>query len=191
MRPLAITLTLAATCGVAYSQTSNLPPPEPGAFEAASSITINAPIEDVWHALLDFPSYPDWNPFVRSQKLADSLFIPLADQSTPHAGDRLIISVQTPPLPAPVNASTAPNPLHTQFSFENITFLEGAPVFRAAWQQIMIPDFLVNATRWQALSTLPNGSTFYEAREGLLGVGLQEGFDAQAAAFKVRVEGMQ
>ena len=66
----------------------------------------------------------------------------------------------------------------------------------------MIPAFLLNATRWQALSTLPGGGTFYETREvyagalattleALLGAGLQEGFDAQAAALKARVEGMQ
>jgi hypothetical protein len=51
----------------AFGQTppTNLPPATPGVFSAQSSIIINGPIETVWDMLLDFPAYPDWNPFVR------------------------------------------------------------------------------------------------------------------------------
>jgi hypothetical protein len=39
-----------------------------GWFHAAlrTDVVIDAPAEDVWKVLMDFPSYPDWNPFVRS-----------------------------------------------------------------------------------------------------------------------------
>ena len=59
---LAVLSTLAWYAG---ARGSNLPPEEPGVFKAEANATIDAPIDAVWHALLDFPSYPDWNPFVR------------------------------------------------------------------------------------------------------------------------------
>lgn len=65
----------------------------------------------------------------------------------------------------------------------------------------MIPDALLTAERWQGLSSVSGGGTYYESREafygplatvvdGLMGTALQEGFSAQAAAFKVRVESL-
>lgn len=63
----------------------------------------------------------------------------------------------------------------------------------------MIPAPLLGAERWQALSTVAGGKTYYEAREvfsgpvgyvvdALFAEGLQAGFEAQAGAFKARVE---
>ncbi|KAH9485221.1 hypothetical protein JR316_0002128 [Psilocybe cubensis] len=178
---------------------SNLPPATPGVFTAQASIIIDAPIETAWEVLLDFPSYPEWNPFVRSQVVTNTLFIPLADQ-TPHESLRLIIQAQIPPLPLPVDADTPPNLLHSQTSYENITTID-ASSHRAAWRQIMIPGAVLNAERWQALSPVAGGGTYYEAREvfsgpvgyvveTLFAEGLQAGFEAQAVAFKARVEGL-
>ena len=31
----------------------------------STSITINAPVTEVWEALMQFDAYPEWNPFVR------------------------------------------------------------------------------------------------------------------------------
>jgi len=128
--------------------------------------------------------------------VADSAFIPLTDQ-TPHENLRLIIEAQIPPLPSPVDANTPPNLLHSQVSFENITTIDLVN-HRAAWRQIMIPTPLLGAERWQALSTY-EGKTYYEAKENFYGPlgyvldavfadGLEEGFNAQAEAFKSRVE---
>ncbi len=63
----AICLLLFTAQHVAIAQTppTNLPPATPGVFTAQSSIMIASPIETVWSILLDFPAYPDWNPFVR------------------------------------------------------------------------------------------------------------------------------
>ncbi|KAF9564790.1 hypothetical protein CPC08DRAFT_734260 [Agrocybe pediades] len=178
---------------------TNIPEAEPGAIlTVQASILIDAPIETAWNALLDFPSYAEWNPFVRSMVVANAAFIPTTDQ-TPQENLRLIIQAQIPPLPSPVDANTPPNVLHSQVSFENITTID-AVAYRAAWRQIMIPTPLLGAERWQALSVY-EGKTYYESREDFYGPlgyvldtffasGLQEGFDAQAAAFKGRVESL-
>src|SRR5580698_8137778 len=50
--------------------------------ELRTEIEIEATPARVWSILLDFPSYPDWNPFVR------------AVQGIAKEGDRLTISVQ-------------------------------------------------------------------------------------------------
>ncbi len=31
-----------------------------------TDIIINAPIDPVWNILVDFDSYPEWNPFIKS-----------------------------------------------------------------------------------------------------------------------------
>ncbi|KAF5321334.1 hypothetical protein D9619_001497 [Psilocybe cf. subviscida] len=185
---------------IAQTPPTNLPPSAPGAiFEGHANILINAPIQKAWDVLLDFPSYPEWNPFVRKQTVTNALYVPLNDQ-TPQVNLRLIIEAQIPPLPSPVTATTPPNLLHEQHSFENITVVDRVR-HRVAWKQIMIPDALLTAERWQGLSEVEGGGTYYESREafygplavvvgGLMGTGLQEGFSAQAAAFKVRVESL-
>ncbi|KAF8971074.1 hypothetical protein BDZ97DRAFT_1901762 [Flammula alnicola] len=150
-------------------------------------------------ALLDFPAYPEWNPFVRSQVVANAFWVPLTNQ-TPQENLRLVIQAQILPLPTPVDANTPPNLLNNQISFENITAIDEVN-YRAAWKQIMLPDPLLSAERWQALSTVDGDKTYYESREvfggpvgyvvdALYQQSLQEGFDGQAAAFKGRVESL-
>ncbi|KZV71642.1 hypothetical protein PENSPDRAFT_605533 [Peniophora sp. CONT] len=176
---------------------SNLPPLGTGVFEVSTRMTIDAPLETVWNAILDFSSYPDWNPFARSQTVCDEFFIPL-DNQTAFEGARIIINAQIPALTPPVNRSSPSNPLHTQISFENVTHLQ-PDLHRVAWKQIDIPDIAVNATRWTAISTVDN-MTLYESAEvyggglagfveTLFGESLQEAFDAQGVALKMLLEG--
>ncbi|KAG6889102.1 hypothetical protein C0995_003671 [Termitomyces sp. Mi166 len=181
----------------AFAQTSNLPALEPGLFQARANASIDAPLLDVWEALLDFSTYAEWNPFVRSQVVTDALGIP-TDEQIPKENLRVIIQVQIPPLLLPVDANTPANPLHSQTSFENITHIDITDR-RLAWRTIMLPQPLLDAERWQALSTTEDGKTFYESAEvyrgpasyvvdALFAQGLQEGFEAQAVALKSRVE---
>jgi hypothetical protein len=53
-----------------------------------TSIAIAAPRLRVWSVLMDFPSYPDWNPFIRSIK------------GKPQAGETLEVVIQPPGLNA-------------------------------------------------------------------------------------------
>ncbi|KAJ7680696.1 hypothetical protein DFH06DRAFT_1077654 [Mycena polygramma] len=187
---------LIARLAFAQSPPSHLPPAAPGVFAAHASILINASIDDVWSILLDFPSYPDWNPFVRSQIVTSTTLIPLADQ-TPHENLRLIIQSQIPPLTPPVTAATPPNPLNAHTTIENITHVDNAG-YAVAWALTGTPDAILSAERWSVLSTFED-ATYYESREvydGLLAPavqlsledGLDEAFEAQAEALKVRAE---
>ena len=49
--------------------------------ELRTEIEIDAPAERVWTALLDFPSFPEWNPFIRRI------------EGTPAIGSRLEVSL--------------------------------------------------------------------------------------------------
>ncbi|KAJ7585343.1 hypothetical protein C8J56DRAFT_788286 [Mycena floridula] len=179
---------------LAQSPPSHLPPATPGLFDAHANILINASIDKVWSILLDFPSYPDWNPFVRSQIVTDADFNPLADQ-TPRENLRIIIQSQIPPLKPPVSATTPANPLNAHTTMENITHVDNAE-FAVAWALLDTPE--INAERWSVLSDF-EGQTFYESREVYSGLGaaavellfkkgLNEGFEAQAEALKERAE---
>ncbi|KAI0094274.1 hypothetical protein BDY19DRAFT_988135 [Irpex rosettiformis] len=191
-----------------HAQT-NLPPVASGTdFAVGTNITINAPIATVWDVLMDWEHYADWNPFVRTQTLANEFFIPVPVVNRTLAAieaagsslenKRVIFGVQIPPLPLPVNASTPSNLLHSQTSFENITAME-PDQHRMAWKQLMFPEAILATERWSALSSV-GGQTLYESRigiggalsgilKGLFGEGLQESFDAQGVALKARVEG--
>ncbi|KAJ3878122.1 hypothetical protein F5051DRAFT_452541 [Lentinula edodes] len=179
---------------------SNLPPAVPSVFAVEANILIDAPIDVVWSVLLDFSKYPEWNPFVRSQIVTDTFYIPTQDQQVAE-NLRLIITSQIPPLTPPVTASSQGNILNEHITRENITHFE-PDIYRVAWQDLSL-DLLIQAERWSALSVFvdQNGEamTFYESREeynGVLaetvqdleGVGLLEGFQAQATALKARAE---
>jgi len=67
--------------------------------------TVDAPISIVWKTLLDFESYEKWNPFVRSQLVTDSKYIPLSVQPEPAEGQFLLMKVQ---IPAPADGTMVP-----------------------------------------------------------------------------------
>ncbi|KAJ4474480.1 hypothetical protein J3R30DRAFT_3295417 [Lentinula aciculospora] len=197
-----VSLYVYGTLGISNSSTppSNLPPAVPSIFTVEANILIDAPIDVVWNVLLGFPNYPDWNPFVRSQVVTDSLYIPTQDQKAAE-NLRLIITSQIPPLTPPVTASSLGDPLNEHITRENITHLQPG-IYRVAWQDLSL-DALIQAERWSALSVFVDQGgdslTFYESREeynGVLagtvqdleGAGLLEGFQAQASALKARAE---
>jgi hypothetical protein len=136
--------------------------------------------------------------------LCNDFFIPLpADQQVVAENKRIILSVQIPPLPLPVNASTPPNLLHTQGTLENVSHLD-TTLMRVAWVQIMFPSAVLNSERWSGVSVIKDGPekglSLYETYEvfngalastvqALYGSDLQDSFEAQATALKARVEG--
>ncbi|KAI0659644.1 hypothetical protein C8Q70DRAFT_1154379 [Cubamyces menziesii] len=169
--------------------TTNLPAPTySGPLTISVSVDIDAPIEKVWEVLLDFPKYGEWNPFVRKQVITDENKKPLEDQ-TPGAGRYLLMTVHIPPtMDDSVSSTTA---------FEQITHVE-SDKHRIAWKNLL-PQWLVKAERWQALSTNEEGKTVYETREVFAGIGayfikwflggnLKKSFDAMAEGLKTYSE---
>ncbi|KAG6836980.1 hypothetical protein H0H93_016933 [Arthromyces matolae] len=134
---------------------TNLPPlAENGVFSVSSSISIDAPREKVWSIMLDFPSYKEWNPFIRGQTITDKSGNPLPDQ-TPAEGKYLLIApVHLPPTMG------EPGWFQTQSSWEMITTVDHEN-YRAAWRSIALPAYLLNAERWQKVSVI-DGRTKYE-----------------------------
>ncbi|KAL0947546.1 hypothetical protein HGRIS_013642 [Hohenbuehelia grisea] len=179
---------------------SHLPPATPGIFKAEAYAVIDAPIDKVWEVLLDFPSYPKWNPFARKMVITNMMGTPLEDQ-TPRENARLRIEAQIPPMKRPVNENQRSGLLSSQTSMENVTLIDHEN-YICAWQAIQLPPPLLAATRYSALSVVqtPDGPrTLYESREifgsvisivlALLMAGnVQKGFEEQALALKELLE---
>ncbi|KAM5537434.1 hypothetical protein V8D89_008953 [Ganoderma adspersum] len=150
---------------------------------------IDAPLETVWEILSDFTKYPDWNPFVRSQQITDETGKTVLDDQTPAEGKYLLMKTHIPP--------TLENTVWTQDAFELIIAYDEVNR-RMAWQSLL-PQWLIKAERWQALSTTADGKTFYESREIFAGFGaylvqwlisapLTQGFEAMADAIQTLAE---
>jgi len=164
MAPLPALLALTLHFFLATSQFTNLPPPSsPGIFSASTRIEIKSTAAAAYAALIDFPAYASWNPFVRAAIVVSPLNLTLPDQ-TPVEGKDLFLRVQIPPLPLPVNKDTPDNPLATQFSYEKITAVQ-PELGRLAWKFQPDVKVLLSAERWQAVSDLGNGMVLYESRE--------------------------
>lgn len=177
------------------SEYSNLPDVPPGIFEAGTRVEIHTTVAAAWRTLTTFRDYADWNPFVRYAVVTSPLNLTLPEQY-PAEGKRLFMRTQTPPLPLPVNRNTPDNVLNTQFTYERITHVQ-PELGRLAW--VYIPEALLQAERWQAISDIGNGTVLYESREvfhgvlaetlkATLGAGLQESFDAQGQGLKLMLE---
>ncbi|KAK0468945.1 hypothetical protein IW261DRAFT_1345654 [Armillaria novae-zelandiae] len=199
-----VALLVSSLASLAASQAPTTPSNLPGAtgeININGSSLINAPKEAVWNALLDFSSYPNWNPFVRSQIVANEFTIPLQNQ-TAFVGAKLIITSQIPPLPQPVDVSTPPNLLTQHITIEEITVID-TENYRVAWV-LLSPEWILSTIRWSAVSTVVDDygveKSLYESRETfsgplagvvqeMIGDSIAESFQAQADALKVWMEG--
>jgi len=173
---------------------ADFPPPT---FKYALTITasavIDAPVEKVWDTLLNFGSYTEWNPFMRSVYVVDASRNVLPSQM-PQEGGYVLMTVNMPPS---LVATQKPN--STQL--ELVTHLDPA-AHRIAWAPAALPRWLIRAERWQGVRAGEDGKAIYETREGFGGFGgwvvrwfmrgkLQRSFDAMAQALKGRVEQLQ
>jgi hypothetical protein len=189
---IAFTFAAASRPSAEYTNLPNVPS---GVFNASARIEIQSTMAAAWDALTDFPNYPNWNPFVRYAVTVSPANITLPKQR-PVEDVRLFMRVQIPPLPLPVDRNTPDDPLHIQFTYENITHVQ-PELRRLAWEYL--PETLLQAERWQALSDLGNGTVLYESREvyhgalapilqETMGKGLQEAFEGQANGLKLFLE---
>ncbi|KAI0078385.1 hypothetical protein K474DRAFT_1660386 [Panus rudis PR-1116 ss-1] len=170
------------------------PKAEDGVFCVTASSIIHAPIEKVWKTLLDFPSYPEWNPFVRKQVITDKNWKPIPDQ-TPKVGSYLHMTVHIPP------SLTDHGSIPTQTTKEVITFIDHDN-HRVAWRYISLPKWALSAERWQYLTEVDDEGkkkVKYETQEVFSGPlayvvkwwtgrDLKKAFDAFGEALKKRSE---
>ncbi|KAF8654739.1 hypothetical protein AX16_003394 [Volvariella volvacea WC 439] len=159
-----------------------------GVFFVSTSLVINAPRDKVWHNLLNFSAYKDWNPFVRGQIVVDASSQPLADQ-TPVAGKYILMApVHLPPTMG------EPGIFQKQSAFVVITLVDHEQC-RCAWETRGLPSFLLHTNRWQILTQQSDRTTKYETIEvfgGLLAYvikflmrdKLRAGFEAMAEGLK-------
>ncbi|KII90105.1 hypothetical protein PLICRDRAFT_40307 [Plicaturopsis crispa FD-325 SS-3] len=170
---------------------SGLPPrATDGVFAVQATALIDAPREKVWSVLLDFPSYTEWNPFVREQMIVDKSKKRLDDQ-TPAEGKYLHITrVHIPPTMDHVRFPSSAFEMITTVDHEN---------YRVAWINLAAPKWILNAERWQSLTVTDDGKTKYETIEvfgGIfaylvkffVGAGLNKGFHEAGQALKRRSE---
>lgn len=138
-------------------------------------VEIDAPIETVWQVLLDFDSYPEWNPFTK--KVETDLVI----------GNPVNLHVKMPRRINMVQVEyvrevTEPNTL--------------------SWGMTMGAEFLLVALREQHLKPLGDNRCSYhttDAFDGLLtpvvkalfGGPIRDGFNAMAYALKRRAESVE
>lgn len=190
---------------------------------------IDAPLETVWEILSDFTQYPDWSVLFiavlrirgvsrvvgfrqesvrvrrslairysarnitllhrRSQQITDQTGKTVLTDQTPAAGKYLLMKTHIPP--------TLDDSARLQDAFELIIAYDDDQ-HRMAWQSLL-PQWIVKAERWQALSTTADGKTFYESREIFAGFGaylikwfistpLTQSFEAMADAIQTRAE---
>ncbi len=147
----------------------------------ADPIEINAPLELVWQIIIDFDSYPEWNPLNR--------FFRLDGEAAPNHTVTFGPSVGPYPLD-----SQGPLPKVSMTTRETITVWE--PNCCLAYASLR---GVMTAERAQFIASLPNGRTRYHTYErvkGLLtpliryGFGrfIVAGFVANGLALKQRAE---
>ncbi|KAF8512948.1 hypothetical protein BU17DRAFT_53764 [Hysterangium stoloniferum] len=112
-----------------------------------AEIIADAPIEVVWNTLMDFSSYGQWNPFVRSQSITDASYKPLSEQPVPSEGDHLLLKVRIPPKGLD-DVDTG-----LSQSKEIITYVDKIN-HGIGWKQDNLPNWLLNTHRWQDLEEI-------------------------------------
>ncbi|RDI80106.1 hypothetical protein Vi05172_g9874 [Venturia inaequalis] len=151
LRSFLITALTVLRCISGQQVWANLPT-VPQGFNASVRTEINASVQAVWDATLDWPSYPTWNPFVRKSTITDKTFTPLdPSQQKVLQGAYAVFSVQIPPLPLPVNAQTPDVWWNTQNSKELVTHVQ-ADVYRVAWKAMLFPEWFMTSERWTGVS---------------------------------------
>ncbi|TCD68139.1 hypothetical protein EIP91_011505 [Steccherinum ochraceum] len=167
-------------------------PPTPDSksgWTLSTSQIIDAPVEKVWETLLDFPSYPEWNPFVRKQLVKDKSGR-LADPQVISQGAVLDMTTHIPHTMDDTAKPTKAAATVTIVDNEN---------HRVSWKYKFAFNWLLKSVRWQTVTATEDGKAKYESVEtftGLLvgatksavGDNLQKAFIAMGEALKARAE---
>ncbi|KAF9078299.1 hypothetical protein BDP27DRAFT_1412300 [Rhodocollybia butyracea] len=175
--------------------TSTPPPVSSAVFSISGSVLIDAPPEKAWEILMDFDSYKQWNPFVRSQKILNN------PNSEPlSVGHRIKMD--------PVHLPPTLDDTNVGFLQKNSTIVEVTVLDRenhlVAWRTAnMLPRWMLDAERWQMINVKEDGHgkikckyESYEVFKGILayvvkwfvGKELKVAVDAMAQGIKHRAE---
>jgi hypothetical protein len=138
----------------------------------AEKVLINAPLEKVWHVLVDVKNYPAWNLFTTR---VETTFV---------VGEPVILYVTM-------------NKRHQRIQREVVTMFE--PQYAIAWGTIMGASFVLKTNRWQIVELVDEQHTQYQTYETFDGLlvplimalfrhDIQRGFDAVGPALKQYVE---
>ena len=141
------------------------------------TVEIEAPQAFVWEVLLDYPSYPEWNPYT------------VRVESTCRLGDPVDLYLPDPLKPGEL--------MHQR---EWVCLVE--PPYRFAYEMPPTPELDVHARRDQYVEATGDGSCRYwttDAFAGPLAAMVMEhsgdwvkaGFDAVAHALKARAESLR
>ncbi|KAF5369153.1 hypothetical protein D9757_011076 [Collybiopsis confluens] len=162
--------------------------PTTGILHVSTSILIDAPITKVWSTLLDFKSYPQWNPFRHQQVIiSPETKEPLTSQNLSE-GSVVLTEVHMPP-----SMQTGSGQQRT------VECIVLDPInYRQAWTSTDFPRWLLYPVRWDILTT-EGGMTKYESFESVNGIlayflyyfmqdSLQLAHNEMAKALKNRVE---
>jgi hypothetical protein len=134
---------------------------------------IDADVADVWDAITDFASYPEWNPWVLSA----------VGESTPGSSVDVVV----------MNGKSTMKAKHT--------VLHGKPLERFCWKDAGWNAWFVYGQRCRTLTVQPDGMVHYQVElmiDGALshlaalfyGPGIREGIAAETAALKLRAEAL-
>ncbi|KAJ7902752.1 hypothetical protein B0H14DRAFT_2667528 [Mycena olivaceomarginata] len=132
------------------------------------SVVIKAPREKVWNMLMDFGSYPEWNPYIRGATVTDASKRPLPDNQIA-VGHKLVVKAQMPPT---MDNSVKPRVLAE-------TVIHVAPGRQFVWGASESPRMFFGAQRWHVLTDV-HGGTKYEIIAVLSGIGARSRCDSCA-----------
>jgi hypothetical protein len=150
---------------------------------AQAAVTINAPIEKVWAAMLDTDKYHTWNTFVINVEKN-------GDVATPGTKMKFTVKWSNGKLETSDETIAVVKPPYT----------DDKGVKSAEWNYTftgLLHDLnLVRGTRLQTLEQLPDGTTLYSTYEefkGLLNIfvplaKVQDGFERHAQSLKIYAE---
>jgi hypothetical protein len=149
----------------------------------AAAVDIDAPIDLVWHVMLDVAAYGEWNPFITRAECA----------TPPRTGDPIRLHVtfgNGTKVVSPERISTIAPPYVDEAGVTRATL---AYVYEGAPSKLG----LLRGTRWQQLAQA-KGATRYETVEifsgplvRLAGPGrVADGFRRHAEALKTRAEAL-
>ncbi|KAH8103362.1 hypothetical protein BXZ70DRAFT_1005787 [Cristinia sonorae] len=171
---------------------AHLPPSADSGWAMKASQTIDAPVEIVWKVLLDFPSYAEWNPFVRKQVVTDKANNVL-DNQTAVEGAMLNMTTNIPPSMSPSASARETRVTISHVDHDKHT---------VSWVFDSMPSFLLRSVRWQSVTATEDGKSRYESIEVFsgslvsimkifIGSDLKKAFDGMAEGLKKRSEQRQ